>query len=220
MKRLFQVLVALIGIFVVSSLILSFSLDRIVKSKIESTTAELLETSVSVGEVSVSILDGSGTINNIVIQNPQSFSDNPAVKLQQVSLKLDLSTLLSDVIVVEEILIRKPELYFEQKMRGNNLQTLIDNMSAGSSSGIRVVVDYLLVENGRVTLTTDIGGRKSAKAEFSQFEIEDIGRNGNDTMEQVMQQILEPVLRQAAKEAVKQGLIEKAKGALKELIEG
>lgn len=220
MKKLFQVLVAVIGILAVSALILSFSIDGIVKSSIETTTTEMLDTSVSVDEVGISILDGSGTIKGITIQNPESFSDNPAVRLQEISLAIDLSTLLSDVVVVKEIRIQKPELYFEQKASGNNLKTLNDRMSASSSGSSSVIIDYLLVENGQLMLSTDIGEGKSAKTEFSRIEIEGIGRSGNNTMEQTMQQVLEPILREAAKEAVKRGLMEQAKDKLEDLLEG
>lgn len=71
MKPVFQVLVALIVIFAIGALVLSFSLDGIVKSNLEDTTSEMLDTAVEVNEVGISILDGSGTIDGFIIHNPQ-----------------------------------------------------------------------------------------------------------------------------------------------------
>jgi len=220
MKKVFNALVIIIGVALVGLVILSFSLDGIVKSKIESTASQMLNTSVTVDKASISILNGNGTIKGITIHNPKGFSDNPAVQLKQIGLKMKLSSLLSDTIVIKNIRIQKPEVYFEQKMSGSNLNTLRDELGGGSGSEVNVVVDHLLVEQGHVTLTTDIGGKKSLEAHFNRFELSDIGKEGNNTMEQTMQQILEPILQKAAREAVKEGLLDAAKKKLKDLIGG
>lgn len=219
MNKLTKVILALIGVLAAGLLILSLSIDGIVKSSIENTTSEMLDTPVSVDNVSISIFNGSGTIDGITINNPDGFSDNPAVKLQQISMEMKLSTLLSDTVVVNEIRIQNPELYFEQKTSGNNFNTLNDRFNEGPSSETSLIVDYLLVENGRITLTTDIGGEKTAESEFSRIEIEGIGRSGNNTIEQTLQQILEPILQQAAQEAIKRGLMDAAKDKLKDLLD-
>lgn len=221
MKPVFQVLFALIVATAIGALALSFSIDGIVKSNIESTTSEMLDTSVDVDNVAISILDGSGTIDGFTIHNPEGFTDKPAVKLQQIKMQLDLYSLLSDTVVVKEIHIQKPELFFEQKGVSNNLNALTDKLGGDTSSEVNLVVDRLLVENGSVTLTADIGKEeKTLVAEFSQIEIEGIGRDGNNTMEQAMQQMLEPILQKAVQQAIKEGLLDAAKEKLKDLING
>lgn len=221
MKPVFQVLFGLIVIAAIGALILSSSIDGMVKSNLESTTSEMLDTAVDVDNVSISILDGSGTIDGFTIHNPEGFSDKPAVKLQKIKLKVDLYSLLSDTVVVKEVHIQKPELFFEQKVSGNNLNALTDKLGNGTSSQTNLVVDHLLVENGRVTLTADIGKEdKTLEAEFSKIEVDGIGRRGNNTMEQAMQQILEPILQKAVEEAIREGLMDVAKEKLKDLIDG
>lgn len=220
MKPVFQALVAIIVIAALGALGLSFTMDSIIKSNIESTTSEMLDTSVEVNNVSVSILDGTGTIDGITIRNPEGFSDKPALKLQQISLTLDPYSLLSDTVVVKQVEIQNPQVFYEQKMSGSNLDALSDNLGGGSSSSVNVVVDYLLVQDGRVTLSTEIGGEKSVEASFDRFELEGVGRQGSNTMDQTMRQVLEPILEKAAQEAVKQGLLNKAKKGLKDLLDG
>lgn len=220
MKPVFQALFAIIIIGAIGALALSLSIDGIVKSNIEETTSELMETSVDVDDVSISILDGSGTIDGITIHNPEEFDDKPAVKLQQISLKMKLSSLFSDTVIIKEIRIQKPELYFEQKATGNNFDALTDNMEASSSSDSNVIIEYLLVENGQITLTANVGEEQSVAAEFSQIEIEGIGRDGNNSMEQATRQILQPILKKALQEAATEGLIDKAKDALEDFLDG
>jgi hypothetical protein len=219
MKPVFQVLVAIIVIFAIGALVLSFSLDGIVKSNLESTTGEMLGTSVEISDVDISILDGTGTIEEFTIHNPEGFSDNPALRLQQINIEIDLSTLLSDTIVVNSIEITQPNLFFEQKVEGNNFNALIEKLDETEPSDINLVVDYLLVEEGQITLTSDIGEEKSVQGKLDRFELTDIGREGNNTMEQTLQQILEPLLKRAAREAVEQDLLDVAREKLQDLLE-
>ena len=211
MKPVFQALVALIVIAALAALGLSFTMDSIIESNIESTTGTMLDTSVEVNNVSVSILDGTGTIDGITIHNPDGFSDKPALELQQISLALDPYSILSDTVVVKRVEIEDPQVYYEQKVSGSNLDALSGNLGGGSSSSVNMVIDYLMVQDGSVTLSTEIGGNKSVQASFDRFELEGIGRQGSNTMDQTMRQVLEPILRKAAQEAVKGGLLNKAK---------
>jgi uncharacterized protein involved in outer membrane biogenesis len=220
LKPVFQVLFGIIVISAIGGLILSLSIDSMVKSSLENTTAEVLNTSVDVEDVSISLLNGSGTITGFTIHNPEGFSDKPAARLQEISIRMEVSSLLSDTVIVEEIRVEKPELYYEQKATGNNFDALTNSMGGSSSSNTNLIVDYLLVENGQVTLTADIGSEKSVMAKFSKIELEGIGRSGNNTMEQTIQQILKPVLEKALQEAATQGLMDKAKDALKDMLDG
>ncbi|MDZ7659088.1 AsmA family protein [Fodinibius sp.] len=220
LKPVFQVLFAIIIVGATGALILSLSIDSMVQSSLESTTAEVLNTSVDVEDVSISLLNGSGTIKGFTIHNPEGFSDKPAAKLQEISIKLKVSSLLSNTVIVKEIRVQKPELYYEQKATGNNLDALTGNMGESSPSDTNLIVEYLLVENGQVTLAADIGSEKSVKAEFSKIEMEGIGRSGNNTMEQTIQQILKPVLEKALQEAASQGLMDKAKDTLQDMLDG
>ena len=218
MKPVFQALVALIVIGAIGALALSFSLDSVVESTIEETTAQMLQTSVEVDNVGISILDGKGTIEGFTIHNPEGFSDNPAIEMQTINLTLNPYSLLSDTVVIKSLEIQQPEFYYEQKMKGSNLNALTDQLSGSSSTETHLVIENLVVTEGRVTLSTDIGGEKSAQATFSRIEIEGIGRDGSNTVDQAIRQVLEPVIKKAAREAVEQGLLDKAKEALKEMV--
>jgi uncharacterized protein involved in outer membrane biogenesis len=221
MKKILSVIAVIVGVLIVGFIVLSLTIDGIVKSNIESIGSEMLKTSVEVDDVGISILDGSGTIDGIIIHNPEGFSDNPAVKLQQISMKFVLSTLLSDTVVITDIEIKRPELYFEQKATRNNLNTLKNNLGGETSAETNVVVDHLLVENGLVRLSADIGGEETtAQAEFERFELTGIGRQDNNTMDQTMQQILEPILAKAIQVAIREGLLDLAKDKLQDLLDG
>lgn len=219
MKPVFQALVAIIVILAIGALALSFSIDGIVKSSLENTTSEMLGTTVEVSDVDISILDGTGMIEEFTIHNPEGFSDNPAVKLQQIDIKMDLWTLLSDTVVVNSVEIKQPDMFVEQKAKGNNFKILSEKLNEAEPSDVSLVVDYLLVEEGQITLSSDIGEEKSVQGKFDRFELTDIGREGNNTMEQTLRQILKPILQRAAREAIERGLLDAAKEKLEDLLE-
>lgn len=221
MKTSIKVLAIALAILFIGLLIFSLILDGIVKSYIEDAGSDMLQTQVKVEDVSLSLLDSKGYIDGIIIENPEGFSDSAAVKLQAITIKLDLMSMLADTMIVDSLIIKEPSVHMEQKLGGNNLKTLQENIGQGStekSGGL--VIDYLLVEEGTITISTDIGGQRSAEAELSRFEQENIGRAGSNTVESSIRQILEPLLQRAMREAVKGGLRDEVEDKVKKLLEG
>lgn len=209
------------AVLIIGLIILTFTIDGIVKSNIEDRGSAMLNTQVEVDDVSISIFGGSGTIDGINIQNPDEFSDSSAIQLQQISMKIDLASLLTDTVIVDSLIIQEPQLYFEQTTVGNNLNALTENIDMSSSGETSMIIDYLFVEQGQVRASTDIGEeRRSAQASIEQFELTGIGRTGNNTFEQTFRQVLEPIIRRAAQEAVKEGVLEQAKDKLQDLLDG
>ncbi|HET8865291.1 MAG TPA: hypothetical protein VFM80_06295 [Gracilimonas sp.] len=212
-----------IGVFVVLILaaifVLTLTIDGLIKSSIEENSSELLQTVVTVDEVDVSLFSGKGDIIGFKVQNPQDFSEQPAINIQDISIKVNLMSLLKDQIVINEIIVKSPELYFEQKGIGANLKTLNDNMDLAfdEPSETTMIIDYLHIEDGVVTVSTTIDRERMAEANFSEFTLTDIGRDGNNTIKQSVRQILEPLFQKAITEALKSGVTEQVKGKVQDL---
>lgn len=210
-------LVILIAAFIV----LNFTIDGIITSEIEETSSELLQTEVNIGNVNVSIFNGSGEIYGFVVQNPDDFSDEPAINIEQANIQMDLSSIFSDTIIVKNIHILNPELFFEQKGFGANLKTLNDNMDLSVDPEAKLlVIDHLLVENGTVRVSSTIDRERTAEATFNQFELHDIGRSGSNTKKESIRQIMEPLLQRAIREAVSGGLLEQLENKVQDLLSG
>ncbi|HEX6983169.1 MAG TPA: AsmA family protein [Balneolaceae bacterium] len=220
MKVILYILGIIAAIVIIGFIVLSFTVDGIVKSNIEEIGSEMLNTRVDVDDVSISILDGTGTIEGIAVQNPEGFSDSAAIKLQRIHMKIDLSSLLSDTVVIDTIIVNQPMLYFEQKANGAiNLKELTDNIDMTSSSEGGMIIDYLRVEEGLVKLSTEIGKGRQAQVKFDEIVITDIGRTGSNTVEQTVRQILEPIIERAIQQAIKEGLLEQAKDKLQDILD-
>ncbi|MEX0723120.1 MAG: hypothetical protein WD357_08235 [Gracilimonas sp.] len=208
-------------LFIVSAVIvLTVTIDSAIKSGIEENGSELFQSVVTVEGVSISMFSGNGSIKGFKIRNPGDFSDEPALSIEEASIDIDLRSLLSDQVLINEIIIKSPELFFEQKGLEANLKTLNDNMNlAHDEPGEKtIIIDYLHIEDGNVVVSTSIDRRRTAEANFSEITITDIGRDGNNSIKQSVRQIMEPLLQKAIGEAIKDGVTEQLKNKIQDVL--
>lgn len=202
-------------------IVLSFTIDGIVKSAIEEDGRELFQTAVEVSNVNISIWNGTSEIYGFTISNPDQFSDQPAIELDEIQLKIDLASMFSDTIQIENIRITGAKLFFEQEGFGINLRSLNQNMDLSADEDDAVIeIEHLVVENATVQVSTKIDRERTVEANIENIELEGIGRDGNNTLKQSMQQILEPLIERAIQEAMTGGLLQQLENRFKELLGG
>lgn len=214
-----KIIGGIVAIIIAALITITFMLDGMIKAGIENTTSELLKTDVSVGNVDISIFSGSGSISGFIVQNPENYSDELALRIDEVQIKLDLRSLLSDQITVNSIYVEGPSLYFEQKGFGANLKTLIDNMNSASNeeSNTKLIIEHLVVENGSVKVSTDIDRKRTAKTSLKKMELHDIGKQEGYSIRETSRELMRPLLEQAISEALKSGVTEQVKNKVNEL---
>lgn len=219
MKKTVAVFGGFLAVLVICFIVLSFTLDGIVKSAIEENGTELFQTELSVSDVDISLFNGSGTIHGLTIQNPEDFSDRPAILIDQTNIRIDLATLLSDTIIIRDVRIQNPELFFEQKGLGVNLRKLNQNMDlAYEPDEPSLIINHLLVENGIVKVSSTIDRERTAEANIDEFELNNIGQEGNNTMKQSIRKIMNPLIDRAIQEAVSRGLLEQLENKVEDLL--
>lgn len=208
-------------VIIAAILIMTLSLDGMIRSGIEDNGSELLQTRVTVDNVSVSLFSGSGTINGFTVQNPEEFSDEPALYIQEASMKVDIRSLFSDQIVVNEVIVKNPELFFEQIGVGVNLKKLNDNMDLAfdESSETTLIIEHLVIEDSRVTVSSSLERERTTEVTLDEFTLNDIGRDGNNTVKQSVRQVLNPLLQKAMEEALKSGVTEQLEDKVRDLFD-
>jgi len=223
-KSLKYSLAGIAGILLLAFIAVTFSLDYLVKSGIESTGTQMMKTEVTVESVSLSPFSGSGTIQGLRVKNPEGFDSDYAIVIESFELSLDVGTLLSDTLVVNNILIDEPALSVIQKVPENNLRMLMNNldesMGEESASSTGMIIEHLLVKNGQVSVTPNIGGERSAVVKMGNIELQDVGKQGSSSTAQVIRQITSRIINEALNSALSgqiEGLKDKAKDAVKDL---
>ncbi|NBC05119.1 MAG: hypothetical protein GVY20_15650 [Bacteroidetes bacterium] len=216
-----KTVIGFIIVLAAAFIVLSFAINGIVKSAIEEDGSELFQTAVEVGNVNISMWNGTSEIYGFTVSNPDQFSDQPAIELDEIQLKIDLASMLSDTILIENIRITGARLFFEQEGFGINLRSLNQNMdlSADEDDAV-IVIEHLVVESATVQVSSTIDRERTVEANIETIELEGIGRDGNNTLKQSMQQILEPLIERAIQEAMTGGLLRQLENRFKELLGG
>ena len=131
MKKLFIVL-GIVAVIAGAVLYVVSNLDMIVERVIEHQGSAATQTPVRVAGVSIKLSEAQGTISSLTVGNPEGFPGY-AIEMDNFSLNLDGSSLTSDVIVIENILVQGARINILQQANGNNIQELLRNLDATSS---------------------------------------------------------------------------------------
>lgn len=213
-------LIGLIVVIIVGFVALTFSIDSIVQSSIEDIGSEMTGTPVTVDDVSISPFSGNGTISGFRVANPEGYGEEHAVEIDEFSIELDVMSLFSDEIIIQNVTILSPRIYVEQQLPDNNIQEIINHINSiesNETTDAKMVIQHFLLENGSVDLYTEVGGERSASVEIETVELNDLGRGGGQqAVEDVVKEIAREVGERALQAAVESGG-EQIRDALRDL---
>ena len=113
-------------------------LDVVVEKAIETLGPAITGTSVEIEDVDLSIFDGQGSVEGMVIGNPRGFETKYAFRLREVGVRLVPRSLFGEKVVIRDVHIDSPDINFEQKDGANNLDRIllhIRSVLGGSGGG-------------------------------------------------------------------------------------
>ncbi|MCK4628238.1 MAG: AsmA family protein [Sedimentisphaerales bacterium] len=115
-------------------LVIAFHLfgTKAIKIGIEVGATQALKVPVAVEDVSLSILAGKAGVKNLIIDNPSGYKNEKMLELGQARIDLDMGSVLSETIRIEDILLEKVSVVLEQKGLTNNIQEVLNGMSSES----------------------------------------------------------------------------------------
>ena len=223
MKKLFiRILIGGVALVVVALVVFFFSLDSIVKKQVETVGPRLTKVEVRLGGIHLSPFSGRGGLSRLFIGNPEGYKAPSAIKVGEIKVGVELSSLRSDVLVVDEVNFQAPEITFEGTLSGNNLSKILENLQAasggqkqeatGAKKEKKFFVKDLQVNGGIIngTIDTPLGG-KSATLAFPGLHLQNIGSRENGvTAAELSKQIMKPLLASVTK-AVEEGLVDFSK---------
>ncbi len=178
------------GIFYVWS-----NLGSIIKNVVETAGTEVTGVKVSLDAVDVDKLtDGAAGLRGLTVANPKGFKSDYAFKLGAVAVKVDATTVANDVIVINEVVIAKPQVIYEFGSGGSNIAAIQKNVErnagggSGSASGKstaksdksgkKVVIENLYIRGGAINVSADFLGGKKVSTPLPNIHLENIGKSG------------------------------------------
>lgn len=106
-------------------------LDVAVEAAIEKYGSEATQTQVRVEDVSLALTEGKIAVHGLTIANPEGFTAPHAFSADTMGIDVNLGTIIGDVVRIEEIDFREPEVFYEYNADGaDNLQILQNNVEA------------------------------------------------------------------------------------------
>ncbi len=194
------------------------NLDDLVKSAIETYGSEATQTTVRVGSVQIGLQDGSGTIRGLTVGNPQGFTSPQLFSLGEIATQIDLDSLSGDLVVIEHITVRAPEIFFELNQAGkSNLEALKQNLSSGGSgssassasqSGVgapKLIIRKVLFVDGNIHAKV-VPLSKDYELKLPKIELSNLGGNSGATPAQIADQVLRVLTDRALAEIKQQGI--------------
>ena len=123
---------ALIILLIVGAVVYFF--DSIVQRGIEVVGSQVLGAGVTVSSVSISPLNGSGTIRGLRIENPEGFNSDYAIQIEEVSVNINASSVFGDVVEIESVRFVQPQINYETRITTDNIRALLDNLSSDETT--------------------------------------------------------------------------------------
>jgi hypothetical protein len=188
MKALKAALMLVVVLGVIAAGAVSLWLGRGVKAAVEKYGPAFVGAPVTVGSVGLSPWSGRGAITALVIGNPPGFKGAHALSVGSVEVKISLSSLLTDTIRVESVVLRDPEIIYELGGGGSNLSRLQRNAEgvkdkdasapAKDGAGKSLFIKDLVVTGGKVGLSATVLGGQDVKIDLPGIHLTDLGGKG------------------------------------------
>jgi len=186
------------------------SLDNLVEAAIEKYGSQVTQTAVQVQKVNLqrTLAQGKGSIAGISVANPAGFSAPHAFTLGQIQTKIDIKTITQSPVVIDEIVVAAPQMFFEinneRKVNFNVLKNNINRAIPTQSTTrqtetkapeteIRIIIRRLLIQDGKVEATV-IPLDKQLSTRLPRIELRNLGGKGGSTPAEITRQILDVVV--------------------------
>jgi uncharacterized protein involved in outer membrane biogenesis len=221
MKVILTIVGIIVALLVAAFFIVAFSLGSIVKKAVNAKGPEITQSSVVLGSANISPFSGKGTLSNLVVGNPTGWQSENAFTLGQIDIQVEPKSLMSDHIVIDNLVIQHPQIVYETKLTSSNLQDLLkniqqatggENQTTEQAKPIKIELRHFELNNAQVTIRA---GEKVATVQMPALVLNDLGtQQGGLTPQQlavaVMKEVTTQAVQAAAKGAVESGLLDQA----------
>lgn len=214
-----------IGVIVVAIAIgaywLAQNAGQYVKAAVEKYGSETTQVAVGLDAADVNLTDLNAALRGLSVGNPQGFNTDRAISLGEISVKI--ASVSTDLIVIDEVMIRAPEITYEIGAGGSNIAKIQENVdkflgnsgqsgSSGESAanntssdedqaGPQVIINDLYIKGGKVNVSATLFQGSALPVPLPDIHLEDIGKDGGDeggaTPAEVVDQIISAITDKA-----------------------
>lgn len=201
-------------IFLIAMVVFYFvfsSLDSLIIAAVEKFGSQITQTEVRLKEAKVSVTSGEGVLRGLSMGNPKGFKTENALRLGEISLKLDVRTVTKDPVVIKEIVISAPQVTYELGPNGSNIDAIKRNINAyvgkgkdkpkekgtakngKKKEGRKLVIEHLYIRNGKISIGSTLMQGKTLSAPLPDIHLTDIGKNSGATAGEVAEKVFDAI---------------------------
>ena len=231
-KGLVRAILTLLVLIIVLVVLVVVNRNFIVKYAIERFGSEIVGTSISVERVDIGLSNGSAGIYGLTVANPTGFDAPNAFSLGEISTALQLKSLFSKVMVIDDIVVDAPVIVVEINEKNEaNLNELRKNMPESSSSapagssessGTSLLrIRHLRFSQAQIKATVKRLNKKY-NFELASFEMNNLGGEKGATPAGIIGQIIGTISKRALDQVKEKGIAvgkERARQEVKSKVE-
>jgi len=135
-KRLWIISGSIVGVLILITVIAMFSIGALVKAGVNTVLPQITGTPCSIGMCTFNPIMGKVTMRNFIIGNPEGYAHPNAFKMGRLVIDVGMTSLFSEKIVIEKIIIDNMEVDFEVKLTETNLSTIKGNVDEFTKTDI------------------------------------------------------------------------------------
>ena len=190
--------IVLVVLLVMLVVVANFFLGDLVKSGVEAAGPAALGVPMKLESAKFALLRGHISLRGFVLGNPEGFKTDEAISVGEITVDLDVKSLLSDVIVIRRIYVKEPHITYELGLGKSNIGRILEQAggsaeegkeaepepeekkeekpAAEETGGKKVVIDEILIEDGRVKLSATLAMGAAAPIPLPTIRLTDVGR--------------------------------------------
>ena len=199
MKRVIRIAIVLVALVIIGVIILVLNLGRVVQAGVETGGQVVLDVPTELEGASVSIFGGSAGLDGLTLGSPEGYDAEHIFKLAHAHASVNVMSILSDEVVVREVVIDGPEITMEWSKGKLNWSALTEKLEKEPTeeeakeekekASKKVRIGRIAFTNGKVTVK---GLPLDVPVPLPNLEIKDIGTadGAGVTIRQLLAQIV------------------------------
>lgn len=179
MKRRYKFLAFFAALFIAAYFCMP-PLESVVKKAVNYYGSQITGTNVSIDGLDIKLRQGEAHVKGIKVGNPKEYSTENLFYLKDIGVRINISSLTEDTVVIESIDIQNPEITYEMlSLVQNNVSDILSNVNkntassqkqtkSDSSSGStkenapskKLIIKNLTISDGHINVVAGLGQSK------------------------------------------------------------
>lgn len=196
------------------------SLESIVQKIVHKYGSEITGTDVNLKGFKLGLANGEGNISEITVGNPKDYSAKNIFELGNIYVKVDIKSLTSDTIIIEDIEVSKPIINYEMlSLTRNNISDIQENIkkntaktstsekkteeakSEDTAASKKVVIKKLSIKDGEINAI--VGKEEAVSVKLPTITMTNIGEDKKgESITTTISKILGKILSSASNAVV------------------